>query len=207
LGIRPRVDARLPPATRREAAPADRRSFPFAAALGKNAATMFEWIHGRPSVLVRASDVKAWPGGQVASSRTVAVRHLHGKPALVLGGSALTTAVPLELGGLLLVGAVFCDSDDSLASHLDMMPTVGWELAPDRFDSDGAGHVLFDGSRAGTELDGPTASETVRAETGGLVPVALEPGSYEVEVLGPWSPDERTELWLTRLVRAAPPAR
>lgn len=141
----------------------------------------------------------------MTAARTVTVRKLRGSAALVLGGSALTTAVPLELGGLLLVGATYCDSDDALASHLDMMPTVGWEMSPDRFDSDGAGHVLFDGSRPGTELDGPTASETVRAETGGLVEVNLERGSYEVEVLGPWSPDDRTELWLTRLVRAGSP--
>ena len=47
------------------------------------------------------------------------------RTVLVLGGASLITAVPLELGGLLLVGAVYCDSDESVSAHLDMTPTVG----------------------------------------------------------------------------------
>jgi hypothetical protein len=34
--------------------------------------------------------------------------------------------------------------------------------------------------------------------------VHLPPGTYEVETLGPWRPDDRTELYLTRIVRENP---
>lgn len=170
---------------------------------------MFEWVHGRPSVLLRAADVRSYPGGRLAPlpDGVASVARWRGSAALVLGGAHLTTAIPLELGGLLLVSCAYCDSDERVSSHLDMMPAVGWETVADRFESDGSGHALFDGAHAGAELDGEGASAALRAETGGIVRVSLDAGSYEVESLGPWAPDDRTELWLTRLVRVTPAAR
>jgi hypothetical protein len=46
--------------------------------------------------------------------------------------------------------------------------------------------------------------EQILATSGGAIPVSLPPGTYEVEMLGPWRPDDRTELYLTRIVREAP---
>src|SRR5262245_36104293 len=99
---------------------------------------MFDWIQGRPAVLVRSADVRAWPGGVPAPAKGSAVRKLGSHTVLVLGGASLTAAVPLELGGLLLVGAVYCDSDESLSAHLDMTPTVGWDVMPEPFVADGS---------------------------------------------------------------------
>ena len=168
---------------------------------------MFDWVNGRPPILLRANDVKGWPGAYLKPDPTLWARvaPYRGSAALVLRGAHLTTAIPLELGGLLLVSAVYCDSDDALSAHLDLMPTVGWELCPARFESDGSGHALLDGSHTGSELEGDAATDEIAAESGGVIPVSLPAGTYDVEALGPWSPDDRTELWLTRLVRTAPP--
>ena len=69
---------------------------------------MFEWISGQPAVLLREADVAAWRGGTVPSSpSTVRVGLVHGARALLVGAAPLTTAVPLELGGLLLVSATY----------------------------------------------------------------------------------------------------
>ena len=42
----------------------------------------------------------------------------------------------------------------------------------------------------------------ITEQHGGVIPVQLPAGSYDVETLGPFRPDARTELWLARLIRA-----
>lgn len=127
-----------------------------------------------------------------------------GGSTLVLRDPELTTVVPLELGGVLLVTAVYCDGDRSVAAHLDMLPVSGWEILPQRFRAETETYALFDGSLSGRDLSNPAMQQMILEERGGVLRFAMDAGSYEVETLGPWNPDARTELWLTRMVRAAP---
>lgn len=167
---------------------------------------MYEWIHGRPPLVLRERDLARWPGalptagsdGRLASVAEFGEAHM-----LVLREPQLTTVVPLELGGVLLVTATWCDGDDALTGHLDLLPVAGWEVLPERFRADDERYVLFDGSRSATEIEDPSRPVEALEGRGGLVSFALRPGAYEVETFGPWTPDEQTELWLTRLVRAA----
>jgi hypothetical protein len=167
--------------------------------------SMYEWIQGRPPLILRENDLARWRGGTLPAQRDrfAVVRELGGVQVLMLRDPELTTVVPLELGGVLLVTAVYCDDDASITSHLDVLPVSGWEMLPDRFRSDGGGYVLFDGSLSGNDLSDPRKQQEILEQHGGMLQFALAPGQYEVETFGPWNPDERTELWLTRLVRAA----
>ena len=47
-----------------------------------------------------------------------------------------------------------------------------------------------------------SAADKIDREHGGVLTFPLPAGTYDVESFGPWHPDERTELWLTRVVRA-----
>lgn len=167
---------------------------------------MYDWVNGRPTVLVRAADLAEWPGDALRPdpSRWATVHAFRGKPALVLRDPELTTAVPLELGGVMFVSAVYCDGDDAITAHLDALPTDGWETLRDAFVTDGADFALFDGSLSGAQLADPSLEQVIHEQHGGVIPVQLPPGTYDVEWLGPFRPDERTELWLTRLIRAIP---
>lgn len=168
---------------------------------------MYEWIQGRPTVVLRDVDVPRWPGGAIATSslpRFAAVGRFAGSSVLVLRDPELTTAVPLELGGMLLVTAIYADDDATLGAHLEMLPVTGWEMLPERFVAHGGTYALFDGSLRGRDLEDPARRDEILTQHGGVIRFALEPGAYEVECLGPWDPDEQTSLWLTRLVRAAP---
>lgn len=165
---------------------------------------MYDWVNGRPTVLLRGKDLARWPGAVLEAdpSSWASVRTYEGGAAVVLRDPELTTAVPLELGGLMLVSAVYCDGDSSVTAQLDALPVDGWELLPERFVSDGGDYVLFDGSLSGAQIADPQLEQVIAEQHGGVIPVQLPAGSYEVEVLGPYRPDARTELWLTRLVRA-----
>ena len=156
---------------------------------------MYEWIQGRPTVVLRDEDVPRWPGGPVSTTRLpqfAAIGEFAGSSVIVLRDPELTTVVPLELGGVLLVSAVYADGDASLGAHLEMLPVTGWESLPKHFITKGGEYTLFDGSLKGRDLQDP------------VIRFALDAGAYEVECLGPWDPDEQTSLWLTRLIRAAP---
>ena len=105
--------------------------------------------------------------------------------------------------GVMLVTAEYCENDDELSAHLDLLPMSGWELLPQRFRSDGGTYLLFDGSLSGAELTDPAEQKRILEKHGGAIKVALDPGAYEIECMGPWAPDERTSLYLTRLVKVA----
>ena len=168
---------------------------------------MYEWIQGRPTVVLRDDDVARWPGGTISTTRLphfAAIGEFAGSSVIVLRDPELTTVVPLELGGVLLVSAVYADGDASLGAHLEMLPVTGWESLPKHFVAKGGQYALFDGSLKGRDLDDPAKQSEILEQHGGVIRFALDPGSYEVECLGPWDPDEQTSLWLTRLVRAAP---
>jgi hypothetical protein len=166
---------------------------------------MYDWVNGRPTVLVRASDLPAWPGSAIEPdpAHWATIAEFDGAAALVLRDAELTTVVPLELGGVLLVTAVYCDGDEAITAHLDALPTAGWEVLPDRFVVDGGDYALFDGGLSGAQLADPALERVINEQHGGVIPVQLSRGAYDVETLGPFRPDERTELWLTRLIRAA----
>ncbi len=165
---------------------------------------MYDWVNGRPTVLLRGEDLQAWPGAALEpdASAWAAIRTFAGGQALVLRDPELTTAIPLELGGLMLVTAVYCDADGIVAAQLDALPVAGWDMLPDRFVTDGSDYVLFDGSLSGAQIADPKLEQVISEQHGGVIPIQLPAGSYEVEVLGPFQPDPRTELWLTRMVRA-----
>lgn len=166
---------------------------------------MYEWIQGRPPVLLREDDVVRWPGGAITTTRLpqfAAVGEFAGSSVIVLREPELTTVVPLELGGVLLVTAVYAGGDESLGAHLEMLPVTGWESVPKRFVTRGGRYALFDGSLAGRDLEDPAKQTEILEQHGGAIRFALDPGSYDVECLGPWDPDEETSLWLTRIVRA-----
>lgn len=176
---------------------------------------MYEWVNGRPALLVRLRDLDMWPGevadfshkkdGATAlakSERFAQVGDFEGASVLsVSTQAALTTAVALELGGLLLVSATYCDDDAAVAQHLDLVPVSGWQLLRERFISIGDEYVLVDGSLRGMDVLDPAKQSELFETSGAIVAVNLPQGPYEVELLGPWRPDERTELYLTRLVR------
>ena len=71
----------------------------------------------------------------------------------------------------------------------------------ERFISIGDEYVLVDGSLRGMDVLDPAKQSELFETSGAIVAVNLPQGPYEVELLGPWRPDERTELYLTRLVR------
>jgi hypothetical protein len=158
-------------------------------------------------------DLEVWPGGPDVPGgvelkpepRSFAcVSDFEGSAVLAIFTDALTTAVPLELGGLLLVSATYCDDDGSVADHLDLVPVGGWTTLPTRFVAIGEDYVLFDGCLKGLDVTDPAKEQQVLESSGGAIPVHLPAGSYEVETFGPWRPDDRTELYLTRLVREHP---
>jgi hypothetical protein len=168
---------------------------------------MYEWIQGRPPMLLRDRELARWPGNGASARRMesfASIGEFAGGSVLVLRDPELTTVVPLELGGILLVSAVYCDGDRSVSAHLDMLPVSGWEMLPDRFRAESDTYALFDGSLSGRDLQDPGKQKMILEERGGVLRFAMDAGSYEVETLGPWNPDARTELWLTRMVRAAP---
>jgi hypothetical protein len=168
---------------------------------------VYDWIHGRPPLLLCESDVPRWPGANGSAPRPgepfASLREFAGRHALVLREPELTTAVPLELGGVLLVTAVYCDDESAIAQHLEVMPVAGWEVLPQRFRAEGGEYALFDGALTGAQLSNPELEDQILREHGGMLRVALARGEYDVETFGPWRPDARTELWLTRLVRSA----
>jgi hypothetical protein len=180
------------------------RSSPLRSASAMLPLRMYDWVNGRPTILLRGKDLSGWPGAALEpdAASWAAVRTFAGGQALVLRDPELTTAVPLELGGLMLVTAVYCDADSVVTAQLDALPVAGWDMLPERFIADGGDYVLFDGSLSGAQIADPQLEQVIAEQHGGVIPVQLPPGSYEVEVLGPFRPDTRTELWLTRLVRA-----
>ena len=158
-------------------------------------------------MVLRDGDIERWPGGGISThtlSHFAGIGEFAGSSVLVLRDPELTTIVPLELGGVLLVTALYCD--DSLEGHLEMLPVTGWQVLPRRFRTPGGDYALFDGSLSGRDLRDPALRDKVLEEHGGEIRFALEPGSYEVECFGPWDPDEETSLWLTRLIRAPEPS-
>lgn len=167
---------------------------------------MYDWVNGRPTVLVRSSDLPAWPGNAMRPdpARWATVTSFKRAPALVLRDPELTTAVPLELGGIMFVTAVYCDGDDAVTAHLDALPTSGWETSGEHFVADGSDYSLFDGSLSGAQLADPALERVINEQHGGVIPVQLPAGTYDVETLGPFRPDARTELWLARLIRSVP---
>jgi hypothetical protein len=170
------------------------------------ASAMYDWIQGRPPVVLRESDVGRWPGGDVATERMpqfAAIGEFAGNQVIVLRDPELTTVVPLELGGVLLVTAIYCDGDRSLDSHLEMLPVGGWNVLSRKFRAAGGTYTLFDGSLSGKQLKDPTLQAKILEEHGGVIQFALAEGAYDVECFGPWDPDEQTSLWLTRVVRSA----
>jgi hypothetical protein len=173
---------------------------------------MYDWVKGRPSLLLRTQDLEVWPGHAAPGGPQlepeprsfVSLTEFEGSMILAVFTEALTTAVPLELGGLLLVSASYCDDDASVADHLDLVPIAGWQVLPKRFVAVGEDYVIFDGSQKGLDMTDPAKEEQILSTSGGAIPVSLPPGTYEVETLGPWRPDDRTELYLTRIVRESP---
>jgi hypothetical protein len=179
---------------------------------------MYDWVKGRPSLLLRTQDLEVWPGGPTMQGQPVlgapklepeprsfvGMTEFEGSLVLAVFTEALTTAVPLELGGLMLVSASYCDDDASVADHLDLVPISGWQILSRRFVSVGEDYVLFDGGQKGLDMTDPKKEEEILATSGGAIPVQIPPGTYEVETLGPWRPDDRTELYLTRIVRESP---
>jgi len=173
---------------------------------------MYDWVKGRPSLLLRTRDLGLWPGHAPGrgvrldpeARSFVALSEFEGAPVLAVFTEALTTAVPLELGGLLLVSASYCDDDASIADHLDLVPIGGWQVISKRFVALGEDYTLFDGGQRGVDMTDPSKEEEILATCGGTIPVTLPPGTYEIETLGPWRPDDSTELYLTRIVRESP---
>ncbi|AKF11249.1 hypothetical protein DB32_008398 [Sandaracinus amylolyticus] len=157
-------------------------------------------------MVLRESDVDRWPGGDVATQRMpqfAAIGEFAGSQVIVLRDPELTTVVPLELGGVLLVTAVYCEGDRSLDGHLEMLPVSGWHVLPRKFRATGGNYTLFDGSLSGKALKDPALQPKILEEHGGVIQFALAEGTYDVECFGPWDPDAQTSLWLTRVVRSA----
>ena len=134
---------------------------------------MYDWVRGRPSLLLRTHDLEIWPGGPPAPGSPelrpeprsfVTVVDFEGSSMLAVFTEALTTAVPLELGGLLLVSASYCDDDASVADHLDLVPIGGWQVLPKRFVAVGEDYVLFDGGLKGLDVTDPRKEEADNAE-------------------------------------------
>lgn len=167
---------------------------------------VYDWVNGRPTVLIRTADLPAWPGSALRPDPALwaAVASFKGRAALVLRDPELTTAVPLELGGIMFVTAVYCDGDDAVTAHLDAMPASGWETGSRHFVTEGDDYSLFDGSLSGAQLADPALERVINEQHGGVISVQLPAGTYDVETLGPFRPDARTELWLARLIRAVP---
>lgn len=165
---------------------------------------MYDWVNGRPTVLVRAADLATWPGHGVRPdpAHWAAIRRYRQQPVLVLRDPELTAAVPLELGGVMFVTAVYCDGDAAVTAHLDALPVAGWETLDEKFVADGGDYALFDGGLSGAQLADPALEQVIHEQHGGVVTVQLSAGAYDVETLGPFRPDNRTELWLTRLIRS-----
>lgn len=170
-----------------------------------DAGAVYDWVNGRPTVLVRAADLPDWPGDAVRPDPAswATLRRFGEHQTLVLRDPELTTAVPLELGGVMFVTAVYCDGDDAVTAHLDALPTDGWETNAERFIADGSDYALFDGGLSGAQLEDPALERVINEQHGGVIPVQLPAGHYDVETLGPFRPDARTELWLARLIRSA----
>lgn len=173
---------------------------------------MFHWVYGQPPLLLKERDLVAWAGGAEGkrtcppppADQWAEVRTFNSASSLVIRDHELSTIVPLELGGALLVTAIYCDGDKAVNNLLDVIPIAGWELLPTRFISDGSTYVLFNSAIKGAEFTDPKLQRKLLEEHGGLLKFPLPAGSYEVDWNGPWRPDQRTELWLTRMVRVGP---
>lgn len=179
------------------------------ASTGTLGAEMFHWVYGRPPMLLRESDLRDWPGGTEGKAQSeplqdnawAGIRSFKNASSILIRDHELSTIVPLELGGALLVTAIYCDGDKAVNSLLDVIPVAGWELLDGRFRSDGGNFVLFNSAIRGADFTDPKLQRKLLEEHGGLLKFPLAAGSYEVDWNGPWRPDARTELWLTRLVR------
>ncbi len=154
---------------------------------------MFDWLDGSAPQLLNARDLDAWDGGASPAGEHIVKLGTSGHGSLLqLSGEGPAAAVPLELGGLLLVSSLRCDSEESLSAHLDLLPVSGWNLLDERFTAENTDFALFDGALAGREL----ARHRAR-----WILVTLEEGNYEVETYANWQPDSATELHLVRLIR------
>lgn len=156
---------------------------------------MFDWLDGRAPQLLSARDLDAWPGGVDAPKDVARIGASDHSALLHLSGDGPAAAIPLELGGMLLVTSIRCGSEDALSAHLDLLPVTGWTMLPDRFEARGGDFALFDGALPGKDL----ARRRAR-----WILVSLTPGSYEVETFARWQPDPGTLVHLVRLIRAAP---
>src|SRR4051812_33341612 len=138
--------------------------------LSYDAHAVYDWVNGRPTVLVRAADLADWPGDAAKAdpSRWATIAAFRGNPMLVLRDPELTTAIPLELGGVMFVTAVYCDGDDAITAHLDALPTDGWETSTQRFTSDGTDYALFDGGLSGKQLEDPALERVINEQHGGV---------------------------------------
>jgi hypothetical protein len=156
---------------------------------------MFDWLDGRAPMLLSARDLDRWPGGRAASAPEIAQfgTSAHG-PWLGLSGDGPAAAVPLELGGLLLVSSLRCASEESLSAHLDLLPVSGWTILEQHFVAQTTDFALFDSALPGRDL----------ARKGSRwILVNLDLGHYEVETYPRWSPDASTEVHLVRLIKTA----
>lgn len=158
---------------------------------------MFDWLDGRAPQLLCARDLDAWPGGAVGSGNDIAkVGASTGSSFLALSAEGAAAAVPLELGGLLLVTSVRCASEESLSAHLDLLPVSGWTILDQRFEARSTDFALFDASLPGRDL----ARHRSR-----WILVNLDKGYYEVETYPRWQPDPNTEVHLVRMIKTAAP--
>jgi hypothetical protein len=154
---------------------------------------MFDWLDGSAPQLLNARDLDAWAGGATPAGEEVVRIGVSGHGSLLqLSGGGPAAAVPLELGGLLLVSSLRCDSEESLSAHLDLLPVSGWTILEEGFTAENTDFALFDGALPGREL----ARHRAR-----WILVTLEEGNYEVETFANWQPDSATELHLVRLIR------
>ena len=169
-------------------------------------AEIFHRVNGQPPMLLREPDLARWPGGAyaaefAASDEWASIGAFGDGELLRLRDNELSTIVPLELGGALLVTAIYCDGDQAVNKLIDMIPVSGWVTLEQRLLSDGSEYVLFNSAIRGADFTDPKLQKKLLKEHGGLLKFQLPEGKYEIDWLGPWRPDNRTELWLTRLVR------
>jgi hypothetical protein len=158
---------------------------------------------GGPYLVLPAGAASAWRGAADRAAYEAVSRgpdegrltRIAGQDALTLGTPDPLYYAPLADGGVLVRVVSFdADDDEVLAGFLEQLPREGWQPFPGKLQVRDGALLAFDSAIAGDEA----VADALRLE--------LTPASYAVSGVT-FTPDDGTELLLTRLQRIAPPER